>query len=98
MTWRNGVPHSGSWWFHGKDGFSIRWDAESLPIPGHPPVSLGTLVHEMNLADRHRAARRSNPWERWMARIDHYEFGRISIDGREETKDLIVLPDQVVRN
>jgi hypothetical protein len=33
-----------------------------------------------------------------MARIDHYEFGRIVVDGRQETKDLIVLPDQVVRN
>jgi hypothetical protein len=33
-----------------------------------------------------------------MARIDHYEFGRIIVDGREETKDLIILPDRVVRN
>jgi hypothetical protein len=33
-----------------------------------------------------------------MARIDHYEFGRIMIDGRQETRDLIILPDRVVRN
>jgi hypothetical protein len=33
-----------------------------------------------------------------MARIGHYEFGRIVVDGREETKDLIILPDRVVRN
>ena len=33
-----------------------------------------------------------------MTRIDHYEFGRIMIDGRQETKDLIILPDRVVRN
>jgi hypothetical protein len=33
-----------------------------------------------------------------MARIDHYEFGRIIIDGREETRDLIILPDRVVRD
>jgi hypothetical protein len=33
-----------------------------------------------------------------MARIDQYEFGRIVVDGRQETKDLIVLPDRVVRN
>jgi hypothetical protein len=33
-----------------------------------------------------------------MARIDQYEFGRIVVDGREETKDLIILPDRVVRN
>jgi hypothetical protein len=33
-----------------------------------------------------------------MAQITHYEFGRIVVDGREETKDLIILPDRVVRN
>ncbi len=33
-----------------------------------------------------------------MARIEHYEFGRIVVDGREETRDLIILPDRVVRN
>jgi hypothetical protein len=33
-----------------------------------------------------------------MARIDHYEFGWIVVDGRQETTDLIILPDRVVRN
>jgi len=33
-----------------------------------------------------------------MARIDHYGFGRIVVDGREETRDLIILPHRVVRN
>jgi hypothetical protein len=33
-----------------------------------------------------------------MARIDHYEFGRIVVDGRQETRDLIILPERVVRN
>jgi hypothetical protein len=33
-----------------------------------------------------------------MARIDQYEFGRIVIDGHQETKDVIILPDRVVRN
>ena len=33
-----------------------------------------------------------------MARIDQYEFGRIVVDGRQETKDLIILPGRVVRN
>jgi hypothetical protein len=33
-----------------------------------------------------------------MARIDQYEFGRIVVDGREETNDLIILPGRVVRN
>ena len=33
-----------------------------------------------------------------MARIDHYEFGRIVVDGRQETSDLIILPGRVVWN
>jgi hypothetical protein len=33
-----------------------------------------------------------------MAQIDQYEFGRIVVDGRQETRDLIVLPDRVVWN
>jgi hypothetical protein len=33
-----------------------------------------------------------------MARIDHYKFGRIVVDGCQKTKDLIILPDRVVRN
>src|SRR4029450_6343544 len=28
----------------------------------------------------------------------HYEFGRIVVDGDQETKDLIILPDRLVRN
>jgi hypothetical protein len=32
-----------------------------------------------------------------MPEIDDYTFGRLTIDGREETRDLIVLPDRVVR-
>jgi hypothetical protein len=32
-----------------------------------------------------------------MARIEGYGFGRVTVDGREETKDVIVLPDRVVR-
>jgi len=33
-----------------------------------------------------------------MARIDEYEFGRIVVDGKEERRDLIILPDRLVRN
>lgn len=33
-----------------------------------------------------------------MARIGAYSFGRIVVDGQEETRDLIVLPGRVVRN
>ena len=33
-----------------------------------------------------------------MAHIEHYEFGRIVVDGQEERRDLIILPDRVVRN
>ena len=30
--------------------------------------------------------------------IEGYEFGRVTIDGREETRDVIVLPHRVVRD
>jgi hypothetical protein len=33
-----------------------------------------------------------------MARLEGYSFGRVVVDGREETKDVIVLPERVVRN
>jgi hypothetical protein len=33
-----------------------------------------------------------------MGRIEGYRFGRLVVDGREETRDLIVLPGRVVRN
>jgi hypothetical protein len=31
-----------------------------------------------------------------MARLEGYRFGRITVDGKEHTRDLIVLPDRVV--
>jgi hypothetical protein len=33
-----------------------------------------------------------------MAEIASYGFGHVTIDGREETRDVIVLPDRVVRD
>lgn len=33
-----------------------------------------------------------------MAVIDAYDFGRVTIDGREETRDVIILPERVVRD
>lgn len=33
-----------------------------------------------------------------MAEIAGYGFGRVTVDGREETRDVIVLPDRVVRD
>jgi hypothetical protein len=33
-----------------------------------------------------------------MATISDYSFGRITVDGHEETRDLIVLPHRLVRN
>jgi hypothetical protein len=33
-----------------------------------------------------------------MAHIEHYDFGWILVDGQEEQRDLIILPDRVVRN
>jgi hypothetical protein len=33
-----------------------------------------------------------------MARLEDYSFGRVLVDGNEETGDVIVLPRRVVRN
>jgi hypothetical protein len=33
-----------------------------------------------------------------MAAIDEYQFGRIVVDGKEQTRDVIVLPGRIVRN
>ena len=33
-----------------------------------------------------------------MSRIDDYDFGHVRVDGREETRDVIVLPGRVVHN
>ena len=33
-----------------------------------------------------------------MARLENYSFGRLTVDGTEETRDVIVLPERVVRN
>lgn len=33
-----------------------------------------------------------------MARIEEYGFGRLTVDGSQETRDVIVLPRRVVRN
>jgi len=33
-----------------------------------------------------------------VARLEDYSFGRLVVDGEEETKDVIVLPERVVRN
>jgi hypothetical protein len=32
-----------------------------------------------------------------MPEIEGYAFGRVSVDGREETRDIIVLPERIVR-
>ena len=31
-----------------------------------------------------------------MARLENYSFGRVTVDGSEQSRDLIVLPDRVV--
>jgi hypothetical protein len=33
-----------------------------------------------------------------MPAIEEYRFGRIVVDGEEQTRDVIVLPDRIVRN
>lgn len=32
-----------------------------------------------------------------MGRLERYSFGRVTVDGLEETRDVIVLPERVVR-
>jgi hypothetical protein len=45
-------------------------------------------------AARLAAAQRGEP--KGMARLEDYAFGRLTVDGRVHTRDLIVLPDRVV--
>jgi hypothetical protein len=33
-----------------------------------------------------------------VSRIEGYSFGRVVVDGEEQTRDVIVLPDRVVTN
>lgn len=33
-----------------------------------------------------------------VARLEHYSFGRVTVDGSDQTRDLIVLPGRVVTN
>jgi hypothetical protein len=33
-----------------------------------------------------------------VARLEDYSFGRVTVDGSEQTRDLIVLPDRVATN
>ena len=33
-----------------------------------------------------------------MARVEGYRFGRVLVDGKEQTKDVIVLPERVLSN
>jgi hypothetical protein len=45
-------------------------------------------------APRLTAAKRGKP--EGMARLEDYSFGRLTVDGQEHTRDLIVLPGRVV--
>src|ERR687887_2322633 len=54
-------------------------------------------------ASHHRQSLLCLPDETWgysgvMARLEDYSFGRVTVDGSEQTRDLIVLPDRVVTN
>ncbi len=33
-----------------------------------------------------------------MAKLENYSFGRLTVDGREHTRDVIVLPERVIGN
>jgi hypothetical protein len=60
---------------------------------------LAASLGERNASDAVLAAFPGREYHRKteMARIEGYGFGRVTVDGREETKDVIVLPDRVVR-
>ncbi len=49
------------------------------------------------MSDRVDAVRRRQQ-ARSVPRIEGYRFGRVLVDGAEETRDVIVLPGRVVRN
>ena len=44
------------------------------------------------------ARRRRRATVTTVAKLEHYSFGRIVVDGQEHTRDLIVLPGRVVPN
>jgi hypothetical protein len=64
------------------------WQGKQLGVRGRPPL----IQHE----PRDIRGQRRPP--KAPGRIDHYEFGQIVVDARQETNDLIILPDRVVRN
>jgi hypothetical protein len=35
-------------------------------------------------------------YDRWVTRLTGYEFGRVTVDGEQHRRDVIVLPDRVV--
>ena len=64
------------------------WQGEQLGFgDGRPSYSTNRRIFEVSVAP-----------PKAHSRIDHYEFGQIVVDARQETKDLIILPDRVVRN
>src|SRR5215207_10006785 len=73
-----------------------RWLAQIEPAPGRgSPLSkaddCGALVAgQVSSRDRSRVL--------GMARLEDYSFGRIVVDGEEQTRDLIVLPHRVLTN
>src|SRR5918994_662614 len=73
-----------------------RWLAQIEPAPARgSPLSkaddCGALVAgQVSSRDRSRVL--------GMARLEDYSFGRIVVDGEEQTRDLIVLPHRVLTN
>jgi hypothetical protein len=58
-------------------------------LPANPMLP-AAVSHVGNLVDA------GYDWN--MPVLQSYGFGRVTIDGREETRDVIVLPDRVVRD
>src|SRR5438093_8801739 len=59
-------------------------------------VSVGTVALRSHAGSCSPRMRRED-WD-VNGRLEGYRFGRLVVDGEEETRDVIVLPDRVVRN
>jgi hypothetical protein len=64
-----------------------------LPRTTPPPLARADLRAVVALASRTAGRYRG-----CVARLESYSFGRIVVDGEEQTRDLIVLPHRVLTN
>src|SRR6476661_10147197 len=84
------------------DAHMTRSPPATSAAPIAPPISPGcsspTATATEARSRRPRGDANSRATIEPMPVIEGYEFGRVTIDGREETRDVIVLPHRVVRD